>query len=174
VLIKLKLPLVFLICLTAAASDRQAVFGRWADDRTILEISEGQAGLSAKVVAIKDPVYTREENLGVPGQPRVDLSNPDAALRDRPLLGLDLLTDYEFADGKWQGRIYDPESGKTYSSYMKIDKGLLTMRGYIGLPLLGRTAEFVPVNSCTDLIVEMLRIAQLFGNCGLEQQTTSP
>ena len=39
------------------------------------------------------------------------------------------------------GDIYDPESGKTYSSFFihLKDKNTLKVRGYVGISLLGRT-----------------------------------
>ena len=84
------------------------------------------------------------------------------ALRTRPLLGLDLLSQYQYKDGKWQGQLYDPESGKTYKSQITLGSdGKLQMRGYIGMPMLGRTAMWTPVSSCSANIVKMLALAKL-------------
>jgi uncharacterized protein (DUF2147 family) len=51
------------------------------------------------------------------GAPK-DTNNPDASLRTRPILGLQVIRDVKPAGaGKWGGgKIYDPQSGKTYSS----------------------------------------------------------
>jgi hypothetical protein len=101
------------------------------------------------------------------GAPRLDDRNPDPALRERPIVGIDLLSEYRFDDGQWRGRIYDPESGKVYSSRMKVEKdGRLHMRGYIGVPMLGRTAIFDPVSSCQAHIVAMLAMAEVSNPCG--------
>jgi uncharacterized protein (DUF2147 family) len=87
-------------------------------------------------------------------------------LRDRPILGLNLVSGYQFEDGTWQGKIYDPESGKVYSSRMKVGrKGNLEMRGYIGIPMFGRTATFVPANRCEAHIVSMLDAVGISGVC---------
>ena len=92
------------------------------------------------------------------GAPRRDDKNPDEGQRDRPVLGLELLSDYTYEGKKWQGKIYDPESGNSYSSNMRVGRnGMLKMRGYIGVPMFGRTAEFRPVASCEEDIVLMLR-----------------
>jgi uncharacterized protein (DUF2147 family) len=70
-----------------------------------------------------------------------DVKNADAGQRSRNLKDLVLLTDMSFDDGEWSGgKIYDPESGKTYSCNMKLDGLKLNIRGYIGLSLFGRTS----------------------------------
>ena len=71
-----------------------------------------------------------------------DNLNPDPALRDRLLLGLTIMDGFTYAGGgKWKsGRIYDPNSGKTYKCRLTlVDEDTLELRGYIGFSLLGRT-----------------------------------
>ena len=84
---------------------------------------------------------------------RVDAKNPNSALRSRPLCGLEIGTNFRLVKpGRAEdGRLYDPESGNTYSGSMTLDGNKLKLRGYIGLALLGRTevwtrapAGFVP------------------------------
>lgn len=146
----------------AWADARDSVFGHWAGDRSILEISERDDELSARVIAIDDPVYREGEEFGPVGAARRDDLNPDESQRQRPLLGIELLSEYRFKNGKWQGRIYDPESGNTYSSNMRVDRvGELKMRGYLGLPMFGRTASFVPLQRCPEHIHEMLAMAEI-------------
>jgi uncharacterized protein (DUF2147 family) len=63
-----------------------------------------------------------------------DVHNPDAALRNRLLLGLMVLSDFKpVSPGRWNGgRIYDPTSGKTYASKMAVNaKGALKVEGCI-------------------------------------------
>ena len=71
-----------------------------------------------------------------------DEKNPDAALRSRTLKGTIILKDMVFVDGIWKnGTIYDPESGNTYKATIKLKpNGDLTLRGYIGVPTLGRNS----------------------------------
>ena len=71
-----------------------------------------------------------------------DEKNPDAALRSRTLKGTIILKDMVFVDGIWKnGTIYDPESGNTYKATIKLKpNGDLTLRGYIGVPALGRNS----------------------------------
>jgi len=157
--------LVSVLASTAASADIAAVEGLWADDRTILRIEVMDDRLSAVVVALKDPLYLKDEGVGIAGEVRRDLNNPDADKRDRLMMGMDLLSAYQYVDGRWEGDIYDPESGKVYSSFMTLSRGRLKMRGYIGVALLGRTAYFEAVEKCSDHIVEMLQLAGITGHC---------
>ena len=72
---------------------------------------------------------------------RLDEKNPDPALRSRKLIGLIFLSGFRFDDGRWTGgRIYDPNSGNTYRGTIRvIDRETLSLRGYVGLPLFGRS-----------------------------------
>ncbi len=86
--------------------------------------------------------WLKEPNDRVTGKPKTDRQNSDATLKQRPLCGLPILWDFKAASpGTWEeGRIYDPEGGDTYKSTMELrDDGTLKVRGYIGLPLLGRS-----------------------------------
>ena len=79
--------------------------------------------------------------------PRQDDKNPDAALKTRPVLGIELLTNFIYDDGNYTGgKIYDPESGKTYDCKMKLTGQDLKVRGYFGISLLGRTEVFKRIN----------------------------
>ena len=63
-----------------------------------------------------------------------DANNPDPKLRTRPVLGLPMLWGFKAtAAGKWAGgKIYDPESGKTYSSKLTANaNGTLKVEGCI-------------------------------------------
>ena len=74
---------------------------------------------------------------------RKDLKNPNPSLRERDLLGSELFTNFIYKDGTYEdGKIYDPESGKTYDCKMSFNGKSLKVRGYIGISLFGRTEIF--------------------------------
>jgi uncharacterized protein (DUF2147 family) len=149
----------------AMADDRDAVFGLWASKDSILEIGETDGTLYATIAAILNPVYKEGEE-GPVGTARVDRHNPTESLRTRPILGMDLLDGYQFKDGKWQGELYDPESGKTYKSNItRGSDGKLQIRGYIGAPMFGRTMSFEPASTCAGAIPKMLAEAKLESTC---------
>ena len=147
------------------ADDRDAVLGRWAGETSIMEIGENGGVLYARIVSILNPLYHDGEE-GPVGAVRVDLHNPMPALRSRTILGMDLLADYEYKKGKWQGKLYDPESGKTYESQISVDDdGNLQMRGYIGMPMFGKSVTFQPVSSCAGNIPKMLAMVNITTSC---------
>jgi len=94
-----------------------------------------------KIIWLKNPT----EN----GKQRVDINNPDETKRSNPIIGLVMLNGFKFdGDDEWKGGdIYDPESGKTYSSYLYLkDKNTLKVRGYVGISLFGRTETWTRTN----------------------------
>jgi uncharacterized protein (DUF2147 family) len=80
-----------------------------------------------------------------------DRRNPDAARRGRPIVGLQILADLRPADdgGSWTGgTIYDPTSGRTYRCTVELDgDNRVHVRGFIGVPLLGRTTTWFRVGT---------------------------
>lgn len=74
---------------------------------------------------------------------RKDLKNTNQSLRNRDLLAVEFLTNFMFDDNSYtNGRIYDPESGKTYDCKISFSGKNLKVRGYVGISLFGRTEIF--------------------------------
>lgn len=87
-----------------------------------------------------------------------DRYNPDPALRERDVVGIEILRDLRRSTsdpGVWDGgTIYDPSSGRTYRATLRVaDANRLDLRGYVGIPLLGRTASWWRVGA-EDLICQ--------------------
>jgi len=81
------------------------------------------------------------------GKPKHDILNPDSKLRTRLIPGLVIITGLGYKDGKWQGgKIYDSTTGKTYSITVTVNGNNLELRGYIGIPLLGKTTVWQRLN----------------------------
>jgi hypothetical protein len=82
----------------------------------------------------------------------------DPQQRSRPVLGLAILQAAERSAGdrrEWVGTIYDPGSGHTYSCTIRSEgDDRLQLRGYIGVPLIGRTTTWIRVGredqTCRD------------------------
>ncbi|MGI4749822.1 MAG: DUF2147 domain-containing protein [Janthinobacterium lividum] len=76
------------------------------------------------------------------GKPKLDVKNPDAALKTRTLLNLEFLKNFVYkGENSWEnGEIYDAQSGKTYNSKISMSgNDKLNLRGYVGISLFGRT-----------------------------------
>ena len=71
-----------------------------------------------------------------------DANNPDASLRSRPIMGMLMIRDFKPAGaGKWtSGKIYDPNSGKTYGSKMSANPdGTLKVEGCVAVVCQAQT-----------------------------------
>jgi uncharacterized protein (DUF2147 family)/fucose 4-O-acetylase-like acetyltransferase len=79
-----------------------------------------------------------------------DRLNPDPMLRARRVEGLEILRGLaRRPDGTWaNGRIYDPASGSTYTCQLTLDgENRVRLRGYVGIPLIGRTTTWTRVGA---------------------------
>jgi uncharacterized protein (DUF2147 family) len=82
-----------------------------------------------------------------PGEePNPVCSKCEGERKDQPIVGMTILTGMK-ADGDQYngGRILDPSNGKIYKSRMSLgnEGKTLDVRGYIGVPLLGRTQTWL-------------------------------
>ncbi|NVN88684.1 MAG: DUF2147 domain-containing protein [Rhodopseudomonas sp.] len=113
---KIAAGLIALAAFTAAAnadSDPSGVWLTQAGDAKVQVAPCGNA-LCATIVWLKQPLDPAT------GRPVVDDKNPDPAKARRPVLGLNLFVGMKPADGKWSGRIYNADDGKTYASTVSL------------------------------------------------------
>ena len=67
------------------------------------------------------------------GNAQKDVNNSNPALRNRPLLGINLLSGFKAEGNEWKGSIYDPRRGKTFRSVVyKGKSGNLIVKGCVG------------------------------------------
>ena len=75
----------------------------------------------------------------------VDKKNPDRSLADRKLLGLKLVEKLTYeGDQLWgSGKIYDPNTGKTWEACIRLtDSNTASVRGYWKFKIFGRNLLF--------------------------------
>ncbi len=82
----------------------------------------------------------------------LDEHNGDPALKNRPVVGLDVLRGLRLEGAGSQewggGEIYDPGSGRTYSAFVSMEgPDRMRVRGYLGFRILGRTTRWLRVGS---------------------------
>jgi len=76
-----------------------------------------------------------------------DSKNSNEQLQGRTILNMIILSGFTYGDGEWSGgEIYDPKSGKTYKSKMKLKGNSLEVRGYVGSPMFGKTTTWTRVS----------------------------
>lgn len=132
------------------------ILGVWATGKAEahVEIFRDENGYHGKIIWLKEPFYP-DDDATMAGQPKTDRENPDPDLRARSIDGLRIMEGFRYAGrNRWvDGSIYDPENGKTYKCRLQLtDRGILKVRGYIGVSLFGRTTEWTPVfaNAVTE------------------------
>jgi len=118
------------------AGGADVILGEWltADGKARVLIYRCEKLYCGKIVWLKEPLKE--------GKEAVDDKNPDENLRTQPVVGLVIVRDFEFdGEDEWTGgKVYDPESGDTYSGKMTLlEDGTLKLRGYILIPLFGRS-----------------------------------
>jgi uncharacterized protein (DUF2147 family) len=136
--------LVFGVSVTYAqgSDDPARITGLWltADQKAHIEIYRSGEKFAGKIVWLKEPLKN--------GVPAVDDKNPDEKLLGRPILGMELMYGFVYDDdGVWtSGRVYDPEEGSEYRGKLTlVDNDTMELRGYIMLPLFGRTETWTRV-----------------------------
>ena len=118
-----------------------AILGIWLTEEgtSQIEITKASNGqYVGKIVWLDEPL---DEN----GRPKMDKENPKDNLKNQRLLGLQILKGFSYnsSDKEWSGgTIYDPDNGKTYTAFMKLDgNNKLVLRGYVmGMRMLGRNS----------------------------------
>ena len=125
-----------------AAVFAQDVVGKWKleDGSAIVEVYQEGDVFNGKIVWLKNPTEAD-------GSPAVDSNNPDAKLRSRQLIGLNMLSGLKQKGGEYSGgSIYDPGNGKTYNCSIKVEGDTLKVRGSLDKRgLLGRTMDWFRV-----------------------------
>jgi len=131
--------LLFIVSVSAFAQKKDDVLGKWLNSsgEGQIEIYKRGDKYFGKLAWIKEPNDAK-------GKPKTDEKNPTESLRNKPLLGLEILKSFVFDGDKWvDGTIYDPKSGKTYSCKLTLkDTNQLSVRGFVGVSLIGRTEVF--------------------------------
>jgi uncharacterized protein (DUF2147 family) len=135
------LTILFLFTLTSLSAQSNRIVGVWLtpDKSAKIEIVQREKNFTGTMIWL-------EMDQDKQGKPLTDTQNPDPSKRSRQLRGLEIIPNLIYKDGKWKGTIYDPESGKTYSSEIElINENTLEVTGYIGLPMFGRTEKWTRV-----------------------------
>jgi uncharacterized protein (DUF2147 family) len=122
----------------AGAAEQADFTGIWMSDKgdgatEIKPCGEQLCGYIYSILKVPDPQLPLRDN-----------RNEKTELRKRPLCGLQVLGGLKkVSDDAWgEGWVYDPEAGKSYSVEITLDGSTLSVRGYIGTKLMGRTVKW--------------------------------
>ena len=132
------------LSIAPAFADDSSPVGLWKniDDvsgkpKALIRITETNGALQGKIEQLfREP--NEDQN------PKCDKC--DGARKDQPIVGMVILSGLKKdGDDYAGGEILDPNNGKVYKSKMHLtDSGKkLSVRGYIGVPMLGRSQVWV-------------------------------
>ena len=123
------------------------IFGYWLTSGSVVKIENCNNQVCGKIITI----FVDDE---VDPKSILDENNKNKSLRDRMLIGIDLLSEFEINDQDQKtfkgGKIYDPRSGNTYKSNLYLDQsGILKVEGCLAFicdgeewqPLIVKTNE---------------------------------
>ena len=129
--------LTFLFVVFSCIISAQSVIGKWktiddetGNERSIVEIYDVNGKIHAKIIQLLEK--GKENKLCT--QCKGDKKN-------KPIKGMVIINGLEKDGDEWNnGRILDPNTGKTYKCYITFDNNnTLKVRGYIGFAMIGRT-----------------------------------
>jgi uncharacterized protein (DUF2147 family) len=131
------------IPLGALAKDQATPVGFW---NTISD-TDGKPTAVVEIREINNELSGVVRELLVPADPQDSICGKCSGERKgQPIVGMEILRHMRRDGNQWSGgEILDPENGETYRATMKLTDGgqKLVLRGYVGLPLFGRSQTWV-------------------------------
>ena len=109
-------------------------------EKSLVRISEAGGVLTGKIEKLLNPAHP---------DPKCDKCADDR--KDQPITGLTIIRNVKKDENKadlWDGGdILDPNNGKVYKVRLTPEDGgkKLSVRGYIGMPMLGRSQTWIRV-----------------------------
>ncbi|MCL9805614.1 DUF2147 domain-containing protein [Flavobacterium amniphilum] len=135
--------LLSLLLLAFTQINAQSVIGKWktVDDKTgksksVVEVYESNGKIFGKIVEIFDETKRDRK-----------CEKCEGADKNKPVLGMVIIRGLKKDDDEFNGgKILDPESGSMYKCSLKLEgKDKLTVRGYMGISLIGRSQTWIRV-----------------------------
>ena len=115
-------------------SDPSGIWLTQAGDARV-QVSRCGAGICGRIVWLRDPIDPKT------GKPQVDDKNQNAALQQRPILGLSIFSGMQpSGSSKWSGKIYNADDGQTYTAHVTVKSAsALEVEGCVGVLCGGET-----------------------------------
>ena len=132
---------------SARGDDGDAILGAWhtTSNRSVVRLFKRGDHYFGQIISLSAPNWPADDKLGMGGKAKTDRNNPQKELRGRTIAGVEFMSNFVYSGKQlWEdGKIYDPEVGKTYKCKMTlVATNRLEVRGFIGISLLGRTATW--------------------------------
>jgi uncharacterized protein (DUF2147 family) len=132
---------------TSQGPEADRIIGQWMSVRRNVKVQVYREAneYKARVIWFND-----SDDKSKPMNSRLDEHNPDPKLRQRKILGMQVLSrlKYNPKSNRWEkGKIYDAKTGREWSSVATLtDDGLLYVKGYWQFEFIGKTMKFRKVS----------------------------
>lgn len=137
----------------ATTSNCDQIIGMWmaSEKNIVVQVYKEGDSFKATVVWFDD-----SDDKTRPMDVRLDYKNPDKTLRNRKVLGMQVLKNLEYnaSSNSWEnGVIYDAKNGHEWNSCASIDKdGMLKVTGYWHFKFIGKSMKFNRVSPSERLL----------------------
>ncbi|MGJ8725495.1 MAG: DUF2147 domain-containing protein [Roseibacillus sp.] len=123
--------LLFSLSFVCGADPIEGVW-KMSDGKATMKLTIEKGKLVGRITDVKDKSRTH------------DTKNPDSKMRGRKIIGLPIVWGFYRKGDKWEGgRVYDSSDGKTYKGKIWMEgKDKMIMRGFVGVSLLGKSAQW--------------------------------
>lgn len=108
--------IIAFVALTPKLSKSEELQGIWqTQDKTTNIKFEACSGLiCGKIISFETPLNPRT------GQIWKDEKNPNRKLRERPLIGVSMISNLKPTKNGWIGMLYNPLDGNNYSGFLRL------------------------------------------------------
>lgn len=129
---------IFFFC---QISFSQTVFGKW---KTIDDETGKEKGI-VEIFEHKGKVYGRIIEIFEADKKHLKCEKCEGDEKSKPILGMVIIKGLKFNGEVYEGgKITDPKNGKSYHCKITLEgKDKLIVRGYIGIPLFGRSQTWI-------------------------------
>ena len=130
---------LFLLCIFSIVLQGQTdITGQWK----AIDDVDGQPSSYIDIYMVGDKLHGKITEI-LNGPADAICEKCDGEKKNKPIKGLEIIWDMSPSGKDWKGgRIMDPKNGKTYKCRLRLVDDVLEVRGYIGLPALGRTQKW--------------------------------
>ena len=137
----MKLSLSILVFLFFQISFSQTIFGKW---KTIDDETGKEKGI-VEIYEYKDKVYGKIIEIFELDKKHLKCEKCEGDYHNKPILGLNIIKGLKKNEDVYEGgKIVDSKNGKSYHCKITLDgKDKLIVRGYIGIPLFGRSQIWI-------------------------------
>lgn len=132
---------VLVLALFFQMSFGQSILGKW---KTIDDVSGKEKGI-VEIFEYKGKIFGKIIEIFEADKKHLKCEKCEGEDKNKPILGMNIIKGLSKNEGIYDGgKIVDPKNGKSYHCKIVLDeKDKLIVRGYIGIPLFGRSQIWI-------------------------------